>query len=381
MTPPFDIIAFCKDWHEPKTSNNHILEELAKRHRVLWVNSITTRAPNLASGNDLRKIARKIRSWFRGVECIHENLRVLTPVVLPLPRSNLAQKLNRHLVRIAVRSAARSWGLRDPQLWIFPPNAVDYVGLFGESRVVYYCVDEWSQFTHLDAGFIRDKEARLLQKADAVFVVSQRLFESKKALHPNLHLVPHGVDHARFAGALSDGLPMAGELRGLPRPIIGFYGNLYDWVDQGLLADIARMRPAWSLVLVGKIMCDASALRACPNIHLLGPRPYEDLPRFCKGFDVGIIPYRLDDPRMQSVNPLKLREYLAAGLPVVTVDIPEIHAFPGEVLVANGPTEFVARIEQAIAQDSPSEKLRRSERMRVESWSARAATIERILAV
>src|SRR2546422_136 len=136
MNPPADIICFAKDWREPKTSNNHVMEELAKRHRVLWVNSIATRNPNFASAHDLKKIVRKVSGWFRGVEAVHDNLRVLTPVNLPFPGSRLAGRINQSLVARAVRSAARGWGFQRPQLWIFPPNAVDYVGKFGESLVV-----------------------------------------------------------------------------------------------------------------------------------------------------------------------------------------------------------------------------------------------------
>jgi len=357
-----DIIAFCKDWNEPKTSNNHVMEELAKHHRVLWVNSIATRAPNLGSANDLKKMVRKIRSWFAGIQIVHDRLRVLTPVVLPFPRSRLAQRFNRWLTSALVRRAARRWGFRQPQLWIFPPNAVDYVSQFNESKVIYYCVDEWSQFTHLNADFILQKERELLEKADAVFVVSKKLLSK----HPDAHLIPHGVNFDLFAapGPVAPDLP--------PKPVIGFFGNLYDWVDQDLIAGIAEKKPQWSFVLIGKIMTDISKLQL-PNIHILGPRPYEDLPAYCRGFDVGIIPYKLSDPRMQSVNPLKLREYLAAGLPVVSVDIPEVRALP--VRLAATPAEFVAKIEEAL-----HDKTDYRETVRAESWTARVAEIERILA-
>jgi len=375
----FDIIAFCKDWHEPKTSNNHILEELAKRHRVLWVNSITTRTPNLSSRNDLAKIARKLCNWARGTTIVHENLRVLTPVLLPFPWSPWAARLNRILVSAQVRRAARRWGLRQPQLWIFPPNAVDYIGQLGESRLVYYCVDEWSQFRHLQAEPLRQKERDLLKKADIVFVVSKELLAAKRPLNPHTFLIPHGVNHSLFAQALQPDFPMAEPLRALLRPVIGFYGTLQDWVDQELLAGIAQRRPSWSLALVGKIMTDVGTLSRHSNIHLINSQPYELLPRFCKGFDVALIPYRLSDPRMQSVNPLKLREYLAAGLPVVSVDIPETRPMAKHICFAATPDEFVQQIEANLTSDSHKLRQERSNSMQSESWAARAALIEEIL--
>ena len=391
MHPAPDIIAFSKDWNEPKTSNNHVLEELAKHHRVLWVNSIATRNPNFASANDLKKIVRKIRSWFQGVQIIHDSLRVLTPVVLPFPRFPLAQCFNRWLTGTMVRRTAHRWGFRNPQLWIFPPNAVDYIGQFNESKVIYYCVDEWSQFTHLNAAFILAKERELLAKADTVFVVSQKLFDAKRPFNPNTHLIPHGVNLDLFATALSRDLPIPVDLQSIrtplstlnsplsTHPIIGFYGNLYDWVDQSILAGIANARPHWSIVLIGKIMTDIATLQACPNIHILGPRPYDKLPAYCRGFDVGLIPYKTTDPRMQSVNPLKLREYLAAGLPVVSVDLPEVRPLANQIRLVNTSGEFVTQIEQALQQNSPADKLRRRDSVRSDSWTARVATIEQIL--
>jgi glycosyltransferase involved in cell wall biosynthesis len=375
-----DIICFSKDWHEPKTSNHHVMEELARTHRVLWVNSIATRPPNLASGNDLAKIARKLESWTRGIEHVSPALRVFTPVVLPLPRSRFAQALNLRLVRRGVRRAARQWGCSAPQLWLFLPNAVDYIGSFGESRVVYYCVDEWAQFTHLNAVFIREKEHELLRRADVVFAVSQALVDAKSAPGRPVHLVPHGVTHELFAAALDPACEPAPETRNLPRPVIGFMGSLYDWVDQALIAEMARRRPEWSFVLAGKIMTDVGLLRQAPNVHLAGGRPHGELPAFCRGFDVGIIPYRLDDPRMQSVNPLKLREYLAAGLPVVTVDLPEARRVGGDAQIAVGPQAFIEAIERAIRDDSPARRRERSDRMKSESWTRRVATIEDVMA-
>jgi glycosyltransferase involved in cell wall biosynthesis len=126
-------------------------------------------------------------------------------------------------------------------------------------------------------------------------------------------------------------------------------------------------------------MTDVVTLRRAPNVHLLGNKPHAELPRYCRGFDVGIIPYRLGDPRMQSVNPLKLREYLASGLPVVTVDLPEARQVDADALVAAGAEQFIAAIEQAMRTDNPDRRRARSDRMRSESWEARVADIERVL--
>lgn len=374
MTTPADIICFAKDWSEPATSVNHVMTELARRHRVLWINSIGMRSAKLTSAGDWKKIFRKLRSLFRGIQRPHENIRVVTPIVIPLARP-LIQRFNRTLLRWAVRRAARQWGLSRPQLWIFQPNAVDYIGDFDESRVVYYCVDDFAGFTYLNADFIRRKDAELTQRADIVFVTAKKLLHDKAGQNKRVHLIPHGVNHALFAGQTE----IPADIAGLARPRIGFYGNLYDWVDQDLLAAIARARPAWTFILIGKIMSDVSALQL-PNIHLLGARPYEQLPAYCRAFDVGLIPYKTSDPRMQSVNPLKLREYLAAGIPAISVDLPEVRAVGGDVRLAGTADEFIAQIEAVLAEDSPAHRRQRSDSMLAETWAGRVQEIERLLA-
>lgn len=406
MSSPADIICFAKDWAEPATSNNHVMEELARQgHRVLWVNPLAMRAPSLGSAHDRKKILRKVKGWFRGVQQVSNNLRVLSPVLIPLPRSRFVQTLNSVLVTAQVRRAMRHWGFDHPQLWIFPPNAVDFVGRFGESALIYYCTDEWSQFGYLNAELMQQKEAVLLRKADVVFVSSQKLLETKHPHNTHVHLMSHGVNHALFARALSDDLPFPADLLRLrsaiphpfaagdsgvssdsasllnphPSAIIGFYGNIYNWVDQELIAAMAQARPSWSFVLVGKIMTDVSILRKHANVHFTGMRPYTALPSYCKGFDVGLIPYRLNDPRMATVNPLKLREYLAAGVPVVSVDLPEVRILADEVTIASGVDDFLQKIEGLLASETPAQRQKRSDRMRSESWEARVQRMEQII--
>jgi glycosyltransferase involved in cell wall biosynthesis len=369
-----NIICFAKDWDETPTSNNHVMAELAKSNRVLWLNSIATRAPSLASGRDLRKIGRKLASFGRGPRRVQDNLWVYTPVVLPLPYSGVAKAINRQILRAAVGVLRRTLGMREFQLWTFLPNAVDYVGALGESMVVYYCVDEWSKFTYLDGPKTADAERRLCRTADVVFASAQSLVDDRRPLNPETQLARHGVDHALFARAMDEGTPVPPDIAALPKPVIGFYGTLQDWVDQDLIIFLARRHPEWSIALIGKPAVDVSRLRDLPNVHLLGRRPHTDLPAYCKGFDVGIIPYVLND-RILHVNPLKLREYLCAGLPVVSVALPEVRGYEQYCTVAPDYGEFERGIEQALRTNTPELRKRRCDAMRAESWQRRVADV------
>jgi glycosyltransferase involved in cell wall biosynthesis len=375
---PTPIVAFAKDWHEDPTSNHHVLRELAKTRRVLWLNSLATRTPKLSSGRDLGKIRRKLAEFAKGPVNVENDLWVTTPLVLPLPHSAVARAINRQILRATIRALRARLGIREFQLWTFLPNTADYVGTLGEELAVYYCVDEWSMFSYIDRNATVQAEYKLLERVDAVFAINLALAESKRAVCRDTFVSPHGVDHALFASALDDATTVPLDLAALPRPRIGFYGTLRDWVDFELIAHIARARPTWSIALIGQQLGDLSAIRGIANIHLLGQKRHDELPSYCKGFDVGIIPYRIDE-RMAFVNPLKLREYLSAGLPVVSTAVPEVVRYAHLCRIATTPEEFVTAIEQALGEASPRARGGRSAAMKNETWSARVAEVARVV--
>jgi glycosyltransferase involved in cell wall biosynthesis len=378
-SPP-GIIAFAKDFHEDPTSNHHVLRHLARTRRVLWLNSLGTRVPRLSSGRDLGKIGRKLGEFARGPVRVENDLWVFSPLVLPLPHHAAARAINRRLLRATIRALRWRLGLREFQLWTFLPTVADYVGTLGESLAVYYCVDEWSMFSYLDRSRTVELERELLAKVDCVFAINAALAESKRRAHPEVHVAPHGVDHADFARALDASTPVPRDVADLPRPIIGFYGTLQDWVDLELVAALARARPSWSIVLIGQVLADASPVAGLPNVHLLGRRRHAELPGYCRSFDVGLIPYRIDE-RMEFVNPIKLREYLSAGLPVASTAVPEVVrlAAPGDVEIAPDAPGLVDAIERLVAADSPSRRAARSRAMATETWARRVDEVAAIV--
>jgi glycosyltransferase involved in cell wall biosynthesis len=372
------IIAFSKDWHEDPTSNHHVLRELAKTRRVLWLNSIATRRPAMSSARDRAKIRRKLAEVTRGAVHVENDLWVATPLVLPLPGSAVASAINQRILRWTIGALRAQLGIDRFHLWTFLPNTGDVVGTLGEELSVYYCVDEWSTFSNLDAQATRRAERRLLERVDLTFATSRALVTAKRAVCPITHHAPHGVDHALFASALDDATEIPADLAALPGPRIGFYGTLRDFIDFELIAAIARARPAWSIVLIGQKLCDVSALDGLPNVHCLGQKPHRQLPAYCKGLDVGIIPYKIED-RIAFVNPLKLREYLSAGLPVVATPMPEVLPHASLCHVAGTPAETVAAIERALGEGAPASRRARSAAMANETWAGRVRQIVRAI--
>jgi glycosyltransferase involved in cell wall biosynthesis len=372
------IIAFAKDWHEDPTSNHHVLRELAKTRRVLWLNSLATRKPQLGSARDLGKIRRKLSEFAKGPVNVENDLWVFSPLVIPLPHSPGARAVNRQVLRATIRLLRRKLGIDKFQLWTFLPSTADYVGTLGEELSVYYCVDEWSLFSYLDREATVAAEQKLLERVDATFAINDALAEVKRAQCEQTFVSPHGVDHALFARALEPSTIVPADLAAIPKPRIGFYGTLRDWVDFELIAAVAKRRPDWHFALIGQQLIDVSAVAALPNVHLLGQKKHDELPAYCKGFDVGVIPYRIDE-RMTYVNPLKMREYLSAGLPVVSTAVPEVRRYPELVQVATTPDEWVAAIERALADGSAEARAKRTAAMTTETWAARVAQVTKTI--
>ena len=389
-----NIVCFAKDWSEDPTSNNHVMKMLAQDNQVLWLNSIATRTPDFKSGRDLDKIVKKLKSFVRGPVDVGatENgsaragggLRVYTPIVLPFPHSQAAAIANGGILKGTVGLLRAKLGMRrDFQLWSFIPPAVKYVGKLGESLVVYYCTDEWSHFSYVDGQKIVAMEKELCRRADIVFTTANTLLDKKKEYNSETHLASHGVDYAHFAKALLPEAAIAPEIAHLKRPIVGFVGLIQDWVDTEAIAYMAEKKPDWSFVVIGKSLVDVAHLKR-PNVHLLGRKPYAELPPYMKAFDVGLIPFRLNE-LTRNVNPIKLREYFSAGLPVVSSDIPEVRHYAdfkfGDVPGALGcgvyrtHEEALALCEKAIRHDSPAARRQRSLAMQAETWEKKVEAL------
>jgi glycosyltransferase involved in cell wall biosynthesis len=376
-----NIICFAKDWGDDPTSVNHVMRLLARENKVLWLNSISTRTPTFTSSSDWRKIGNKLRSFAKGPRHIENGLDVYTPIVLPFPHSKAATTVNQGILRATLGVLRAQRGMKSFQLWSFFPTAVEYVGKLGESFVVYYITDEWSHFSYLDGKKISAMERELCEKADIVFCTARTLLERKKAYNPETYLASHGVDHAHFAKALRPETRVADEIARLPKPVLGFIGLVQDWVDLELIGKLAEAYRQGSIVIVGKSIVDTSRLAKYGNVHLLGRKPYEDLPTYCKGFDVSLIPFVLNE-LTRNVNPIKLREYLSAGLPVVSTELPEVAFYRDTCSVARTHDEFLAGVAKELAGDSPAARQKRSDAMKSETWEVKVAELgERIARV
>lgn len=372
-SPGLGLVYFGNEWFaENRTSSHHMARQLAAQVPLIYVDSPGMRAPS-GSGRDLKRAVRKLLQACRLPRQVQPGLWHCTVPQLPWRRLRIVGWLNRRFGSWAVRRAVRHVGLRDPVLWFVVPHPAFMLDLVPHALAIYYCVDDYAAHPGVDAAFIQACDTELTRRADHVFVAPPALVAAKKALNPATSYSPHGVDTALFnqAGAAATRVPDAAAA--LAAPVVGYFGSIASWTDIELLHWLATERPAWHFLLVGHASVDVDALRACPNVSLVGAQPYESLPAWAKAFDVAIIPYRLNQ-QVRNANPLKLREYLATGKPVVSVAAPETEQFGDLVRIAHGREEFLLAIEAALRDDSVELAARRMASVREMSWQHRAQT-------
>ena len=349
----------------------------AKGHRVLFLENTGVRS---IRWSDLPRLRRRLLNWWKGTKGFRQerqNLYVYSPLLLPFPHLRFARWVNRALLGRALQRWSTATSFSRPIVWTFLPTrlAVDLIDSLEPELVVYYCVADFEQLTSHSRA-IAKSERMLLDRTDVVFVQGEEL-RLRFASHSNVHIFPFGVSLSTF----SPQVEVAEEIRGLERPIIGYVGGVHRYVDLDLLERVAH-EVGGTLVIVGPEQIDAGRLKQLPNVVLTGSLPHTSIPRFVKGFDVGIVPY-VDTPYTRSVIPTKMNEYLAMGTPVVATDLPEIRRFVethGDVVdVAASADAFVDAVRGAVAKRSIIQTQQRISVARTNSWDERIARMSTLV--
>ncbi len=342
------IVCIGNSWHDDPTSKHHIMRALSSHNDIVWVNYRGTRRPR-ATAADFRSAKEILRRSVMGIERVAPRIHQITPFVLP-GGGRFADRVNRRLLVRAIRNVAAAVDparARPVQVWSFAPDAAFLVGALDEECFVYYCTDDYTRFEGFDLDRIRRTERRLLCLADVVFATSEELLRRKRLERADITLMRHGVDFDHFASAWRQTLPLPTDITEIPRPILGFFGLIHHWIDVTLIADVARLRPHYHFVLIGDCKSDVGVLNCCDNVYLLGRKPYSLLPAYCRAFDVALLPF-VRSPMTRAVNPIKLLEYLAAGLPVVSTSLPEALRVPGPIRFGDRAIDFARACDESL---------------------------------
>jgi len=365
------------DWDtELWTNQHHLMSRLARQNRVLFIESLGLRRPELAR-RDVTRILRRLRRGLRGPRAV-DGLHVLSPLVLPLHRSRIARALNRRLLPALVGRAARRLGLQRPILWAYVPQAEVLIAVLEPSLVIYHCVDDIAAQSGIDTASFRAAEARFAARADLVLASAPALAKRLRTFSSNVLDAPNVADTQLFSRALGPG-PLDPAMAALPTPRIVFTGAIVAVkLDLPLLAELASLRPSWSFALVGPVgpgepRTDISVITDQPNIHLLGPRKYSQLPDVLRAANAGLIPYARN-ALTESIFPMKVYEYLAAGLPVVATPLPALAGL-ADVVTAGDAQGIAELLDQALADEDPDRRTERSRVAASHSWERRLEEI------
>ncbi|MGY1831478.1 glycosyltransferase [Geodermatophilus sp. SYSU D01180] len=375
-----DYVCFAaQDWwyHNQAHSDFQLMRSVAQDRRVLVVNSIGMRMPRPgASTHVTRRLVRKLRSVARLVRRPLPDLpgfHVVSPLPLPFYGSPWARRLGARVVRAQVRATMWWLGIREPVVVVTVPTAWDVVRPMRRRSLVFNRSDRHSAFPEADTAVIQAMETDLLDEADHVLYVSRALMQEESVRTGARGLfLDHGVDVGHFRRRPSAEWPA--DIRDIPGPRVGFYGALDDFVvDFDLIERLAAELPDVSLVLIGDANHPMGRFDRYPNVHWLGRRPYESIPAYGSAFDVAIMPWQ-DNGWIHSANPVKLKEYLALGLPVVSTDFAELADYRDRVRIASA-EGFVDAVRQTLAHRGPATPDRLRESVLDDSWDARAAEL------
>jgi len=373
------IFVSMENWDEIWRRNQFVISELARRHpqsKILFVGLPRNVSNDLRHGR-LKTLRDRATYKVQGVT-------VTRPIKLLPDSLATGRAINEAMFRRHVRGIAAGLGMHRPVLWLNPHSAVHMVGSMAERMVIYDITDDWTSLTQSPrmAKLVARQDAELCRRADAVIVCSQRLLELKQHMARHVHLIPNGVDAEHYRTVLDgcgDFPPIA---RGWARPVLGYTGTVHpDRIDASLVESVAQMMPDASIVLIGPNYLsdpDSERLRSRGNVHLTGPVPYGQIPDYMRAFDVCITPHRMT-AFTESLNPIKLWEYLAAGKPIVSTDVAGFRDYPQFVRIARDAQGFVAAVRAALAEGVALAEARRQEARR-HSWQARVDQIEGVIA-
>jgi glycosyltransferase involved in cell wall biosynthesis len=380
------VLLYAPPWSGPTRFSKHHLAAYLARHgaRVLYVEAPLSPF-GLRRG---RAFVEAARDSLRPPRQVADRLWVRRHFV-PVPyhaaswltSRRAANRLGQRLLAPAIRRDLEGLDFlgqgRRPILIAGLPHAVDVLPFVPYQALIYHCADDYAHVRGFPST-LPELEADLCQQADLVITTSETLCQSRRRFNPNTHWIPNGADIEHFSKHVAP----AAELRSVPRPVIGFVGGLSQWVDIQLLAALAGSRTDWSFVLIGPVGTDVASIQNLPNVRLLGPRSYADLPSYLAGIDVALIPFK-QDPVTYHADPIKAYEYLAAGLPIVATDLPALRRLEHVVRLADSPESFRGQIEAALHENPEGRDGRRQGRQAEaarHSWDDRFRQFDGLLA-
>jgi len=372
------IICFGgEDWwyHHPH-SKNHLMRRFALAgNKVIFVNSISMGLASVRSKDLVPRIARKLKSYAKLARTTEEGITVVSPAVIPFFGSRAATIANRRLLTSQIAGLARRRGLSRPILWIAIPTAIEVVGRLNESLVIYHVSDKYDANTMdhaTDPAFIRRLHEQAIEAADLIFYSSRKLLAEATHGLERSHLLEQAVDFDHWSQISRGDLRIAESVEQIPHPRLGYFGAIEPWlIDQELIKQAARERRDWNWIFIGN-KSRGLDIESLPNVHFLPPVAYQDLPNYAAGFDVCVLPWNTDVTFTSYGSAIKVREYLAAGKPVVIAPLPEYESMSAVLRIGRTRDQFLELVSEALQETGNELMKARQAAVRDGTWDARA---------
>lgn len=370
-----DIICFGgEDWwyHNQAHVDMQLMKRFARGNTALYINSIVMQKANLGEGATfVRRLLRKTRSIVTGLKKSQTGFWVYSPFTLPVHHLTWGRAFHKKMLEYQLRFVVRKLGIEDPIVWVACPAACDVALEMKKIRLIYIRTDRFEEYPNVSVEAIRQYDRALKAHADLTVFVSSTLHSEEAAQCKKAIYLDHGVDFDMFASvAAANGHPE--EMRRISKPIVGFFGAIEDHLlDAELFEKVVDLLPRMSFVFVGKTLGDWSKLDSRQNVWFLGQKPYEQIPHYGKWFDVAVMPWR-QNRWIEACNPIKLKEYLALGKPIVSTPFPELEKYRDVVYQARTPQEFAAAIEKALAEDNAERVAARRKKVEKATWDCKA---------
>lgn len=377
-----NLIVLSDDWGRHPFSCEHIIKRFLPYNRIMWVNTIGYRTIQI-NRYDFERAYGKIMSWLMNTanrqHASDNGPLVLNPVCIPFGGIHAARVFNTWSVTRMVRRTAKQYRISDPIVITTLPTAVDFVGNLGETRAVYYCVDDFTQWPGVQGDLMLSMESQLLRKVDLIIATSEKLRETRSNGIRPTQLLTHGVDAEHFRD-IEKTMPNKA-VRNLKQPVVAYYGLIDERCDLALVRNLATTMPGVTFLIIGQWRVDPGDLAVFPNVRIIGPVAYNDLPAYLAPANALILPYVING-LADSINPLKLKEYIATGLPVVATPLPEVVKLNKFVSIARENTSFAQSLADALKSPQRNDP-EIDEFLRENSWDAKAdefsCMIEKVL--
>ncbi len=366
------LVVFADDWGRHPSSAQHLVRELLPRWNVDWINTVGTRRPSLSLA-DAKKVATKLASWVKPAEngaaesvALPANLTVHSPMHWPGFGAGWERGLNARLFDRALRPLIE----RAEAVVATAPIVADLAARVPDANWIYYCVDDLSEWPGLDAEALRALEIDFVPRANRIVAVSEHLRARLRAMGRESELLTHGFDPTHWASVARRADPGVRE-----KPVAVFWGAIDRRLDTDIVEKLAEL---CDLRLVGPEQDPDPRVLSNARVQRPGPVPYSELPRIAADADVLVMPYA-DLAVTRAIQPLKLKEYLATGLPVVATSLPANREWADALDLVDDPLAFARRVLERAAAALPASQVRARERLRNETWVAKAQQFERFL--